>query len=895
MSVPSVNSIDVVNGIDPAPDLSKKPTVSGQKNVTEGLVYTNEHCIGCNKCIRACSCIGACVSTEPDENGNSRIIVNGSLCVACGACFDVCEHDARDFKDDTERFFSDLKNGEKISLLIAPAFPANYPDLYARILGGLKNLGINRMISVSFGADITTWGYINYIKEHDFTGGISQPCPAVVGYIERYLPELLPKLFPVQSPLMCAATYARKELGITDKLAFISPCIAKKLEIDDPNNHGLVNYNVTFDHLIDLANKNNIFGEPCTDEIEYGLGSIYPMPGGLKENIVWLLGDDVFVRQVEGEKRLYHYLEQNSNRIKDGKTPFLFIDALNCEKGCICGTGTELALSVTDDSLYHLHDIKEKVKKNTADSAWSRAATCEERLDSLNKQFADLKLEDYLRTYTDLSDQYERRIPSKDELNMIFVEMNKKDEESRHINCSCCGYDTCEGMAIAIYNGFNHKDNCVHYLKDMIAMKAAETDSMTGLPNSAGFRSHVNKLKAAGTLTKYNAFYLNLKNFGLVNRRFGKLNADSIIIQYADFWNTFTEADEFVGRLTGDKFIILLRKERSESLFALLEGVETHVTKENQDVPVIIGAVAGCFDIDDNNLDSETILGRCSTALNVAMNKSHVPYVFSTLELHEQVIRRKQLLEIFPIALELGEFMPYYQPKVNTETNTLAGAEALVRWVRDGSVVSPGEFIPILEEDDSICKLDFYIFERVCKDIRKWIDSGIDPVRISTNFSRNNLSSPDFSEHIRNIIDKYEIPREFIEVELTETMSEAEDEKMGKFIRSMQESDIMMAIDDFGTGYSSLNLLRDFPADVLKLDKSFIDKHTNTRRDSVVVANIAKMAKELNMSVITEGVESREQVDFLKGVNINLVQGYFYDKPLAKEAFEERLINKVYN
>lgn len=887
MSVPEVTLLSSISK-------DEHKNASSLKNITKGLVYTNEHCIGCNKCIRACSCIGACISTEPDENGNSRIEVDGSLCVACGACFDVCEHDARVFRDDTERFFEDLKNGEKISLLIAPAFPANYPDKYAHILGGLKKLGVNRMISVSFGADITTWGYINYIKDHNFEGGISQPCPAVVGYIERYIPELIPKLFPVQSPLMCAAIYARKELGITDKLAFISPCIAKKLEIDDPVNHGLVNYNVTFDHLIDHVEKNNIYGEPCSDDIEYGLGSIYPMPGGLKENVVWLLGDDVFIRQIEGEKRLYHYLEQNKDRIGNGKTPFLFVDALNCEKGCLCGTGTELSMADTDDSLCHLHDIKERVKKNTPDSAWSRPATCRERLDSLNRQFSHLDLRDYLRTYTDLSHQYVRLIPNGEELDMIFNDMNKKDENSRHINCSCCGYDTCKNMAIAIYNGFNHKDNCVHYLKDMVAMKAAETDSMTGLPNSAGFRSHVNKLKISGDLTKYNAFYLNLKNFGLVNRRFGKINADSIIIQYADFWKNFTESDEFVGRLTGDKFIILLRKERSGNLLALLEGIETHITKDDKDLPVIIGATAGCLDIDDNSLDSEAILGRCSTALNVAMNKSHAPYVFSTLELHEQVIRRKHLLEIFPTSLESGEFMPFYQPKVNTETNTLAGAEALVRWVRDGIVISPGEFIPILEEDDSICRLDFYIFERVCQDIRKWIDNGIDPVRISTNFSRNNLTSPEFPGHIKNIIEKYRIPKEYIEVELTETISEAEDEKMGKFIRAMQESDIKMAIDDFGTGYSSLNLLRDFPADVLKLDKSFIDKHTDTERDSVVVANIAKMARELNMSIITEGVESREQVDFLKGVNINLVQGYFYDKPLTKEAFEERLLNKTY-
>jgi hypothetical protein len=117
------------------------------------------------------------------------------------------------------------------------------------------------------------------------------------------MPELIPKLFPVQSPLMCAAIYARQELGITDKLAFISPCIAKKLEIDDPNNHGVVSYNVTFTHLMKYAEKHNLYADPCVDEIEYGLGSIYPMPGGLKENVLWLLGEDVFIRQVEGEKK----------------------------------------------------------------------------------------------------------------------------------------------------------------------------------------------------------------------------------------------------------------------------------------------------------------------------------------------------------------------------------------------------------------------------------------------------------------------------------------------------------------------------------------------------------------------------------------------------------------
>ena len=208
----------------------------------ESLVYTNENCVGCNKCIKVCSCVGACISTEPDERGVSRINVDPKRCVACGACFDACDHNARSWRDDTDAFFADLQKGDSISVLIAPAFKANYPEEYEQVLGGLKKLGVKRFINVSFGADITTWGYINYIRQHGFTGGISQPCPAVVAYIEKYHPELLPKLFPV--------IYARKEIGITDKFAFISPCIAKKMEIDDPHNEGLVQYNVTFDHLM---------------------------------------------------------------------------------------------------------------------------------------------------------------------------------------------------------------------------------------------------------------------------------------------------------------------------------------------------------------------------------------------------------------------------------------------------------------------------------------------------------------------------------------------------------------------------------------------------------------------------------------------------------------------
>lgn len=440
----------------------------------KSLVFTNDKCIGCNKCISVCSCIGACVSHEVD--GMNRIDVDGDRCIACGACFDVCEHNAREYMDDTERFFEDLKKGERISILLAPAFKANYPREYESVLGGLKQLGVNRIISVSFGADITTWGYLNYIEQNNFLGGISQPCPAVVGYIERNLPELLPKLFPVQSPMMCAAIYARKEMGIQDKLAFISPCIAKKMEIDDPNNQGYVSYNVTFDHLMKYVQKHHISGGLQSDEIEYGLGSIYPMPGGLKENVYWFLGESVFIRQMEGEKHMYHYLENNKRPLKQGTTPYLFVDALNCSAGCIYGTGCDPKKGETDEPLCNLLQIREDSKNTTLNSAWSKKLSPKQRLKQFNKQFRNLKLEDYLRNYTDRSGQCITKVPTEAERNAIFMDMNKITQADRSINCSCCGYESCRQMTDAIFNGFNKKENCIYYIKHEVEKQKEEAE-----------------------------------------------------------------------------------------------------------------------------------------------------------------------------------------------------------------------------------------------------------------------------------------------------------------------------------------------------------------------------------------------------------------------------------
>ncbi len=437
-------------------------------DVITSLVHTNDKCQGCNRCISDCPVLTANFQVETKER--QRIEVHGENCIQCGACLDACEHQARGFYDDTERFFCDLKNGVQLSVLLAPAFQANYPDEYASVLGGLKKLGINHIISVSFGADITTWGYINYISENNFKGGISQPCPAVVNYIERYVPELISKLVPIHSPMMCAAIYVKKYMGIKDRLAFISPCIAKKAEITDPNTHGFISYNLTFDHFMDYVRRNGLKGPDASDEIEYGLGSIYPMPGGLKENVYWFCGEEVFIRQVEGKKHAYEFLEDYKERVKSGKLLPFMVDILNCDKGCIYGTGVEPSKLASEDTFYNIQRIKEQSKRSKSGHPFSRRLSHKKRLKLLNKKFSGLKLKDFMRSYTDKSKSVSLLHPKEPELDKIFNTMNKLTREDRMINCGACGYSSCHEMAEAIYNNCNIPKNCVHYIKGEIQM-----------------------------------------------------------------------------------------------------------------------------------------------------------------------------------------------------------------------------------------------------------------------------------------------------------------------------------------------------------------------------------------------------------------------------------------
>ncbi len=432
-------------------------------NFVEQIYLNEEKCVGCNKCLTNCPVTGANIVYLVD--GNNKIKINTEKCIHCGKCIKVCDHNARDFKDDTERFFQDLCNGKKISIIAAPSLIVNF-DECKKLLGYLKNLGVNLIYDVSFGADITVWAYLRAMKKDNLNTMIAQPCPPIVNYIQKYQPELIDKLAPVHSPMMCTAIYMKKYANIDDDIAFLSPCVAKADEINDKNTYGYIKYNVTFKKLTEYLEANHIdisqYEESEFDDIGCSLGFLFSRPGGLKENIELHI-KDAWIRQINGPHNAYKYLEDYNNNLKNNKQIPLVVDILNCSYGCNFGTGTcnKYANSTTIDEVDYKFDKLKKIKKTDKGGKLIR-----KKFNWLHNYLdKNLKLQDFKRSYNKniiVDDIIE---PSDKQYDEIFIKMNKLSEESRNINCSACGYGSCKTMAKCIHNGLNVWSNCIDYNK----------------------------------------------------------------------------------------------------------------------------------------------------------------------------------------------------------------------------------------------------------------------------------------------------------------------------------------------------------------------------------------------------------------------------------------------
>lgn len=417
-------------------------------------------------------------------------------------------------------------------------------------------------------------------------------------------------------------------------------------------------------------------------------------------------------------------------------------------------------------------------------------------------------------------------------------------------------------------------------------------DRLTGAANSDGFMRYTGMLAATGQLVNYTAAFINIKNFKYVNKVFGNRQGDKLLHDFAAAMTDFIGQDGKFARLGGDNFILIIKKGRVNDLRVFIEALSFEMGSDDDRQIYDLRLRMGIYEAGENDTVSD-VMNKSSIAYISAKNSRLSDVVYFSPLLLEESNHRKKISTLFPKALENREFTVYYQPKVELDTNKLCGCEALCRWIKDGRVVPPMEFIPVLENEGSICRLDFYVLEKVCEDIKSWLDDGIEPVKVSVNFSKHHLHNKRLADRIIGIIKKYGIDGKYLEVELTEMTGTDDLAAMGLFVEEMKKNGIGTSIDDFGTGYSSLNLLKDLDVDVIKLDKSFFTNinsdNDETSTDKIVVKNIVSMINELNMEAISEGVETGYQADFLRNIHCKMAQGFLFDRPLPKNEFEKRL------
>jgi len=383
--------------------------------------------------------------TYQDDAGNIKVEIDSDKCIACGRCFSACNHNARYYVDDTERFFDDLAKGVPISIIAAPAIRANMPE-WQRLFTYLKQLGVNRIYDVALGADICIWGYVRYIEKNRSVPIITQPCPVIVSYCEMYRQDLLKNLSPVQGPMACVSIYMKDYEGVTDRIAVLSPCVAKANEFAET---GLAQYNVTFARLQEYLLNNNIKlpeEETSFDHGESGLGALFPMPGGLRENIEFFMGKSLTVDKAEGSN-VFRVLDAYADSPAE-TLPRVF-DVLNCREGCNGGTACSDSVSV-----FKINREMDNRRKTVTENRKR------EYFDDLYKKYDNtLDLNRFLRKYKP-SPTVLPQITDED-IEKSFILLNKTELEKQLIDCGACGSDTCRDMARKIALGVNIPTSCI--------------------------------------------------------------------------------------------------------------------------------------------------------------------------------------------------------------------------------------------------------------------------------------------------------------------------------------------------------------------------------------------------------------------------------------------------
>lgn len=427
-------------------------------------------------------------------------------------------------------------------------------------------------------------------------------------------------------------------------------------------------------------------------------------------------------------------------------------------------------------------------------------------------------------------------------------------------------------------------------LHEMAALaNSVRIDELTGLYNRRGFLEKAAIMIVNAPKEHYMVTVLNFEHFKLINDQYGTTAGDRLLKFAAKVIKeslSLNKEEGIAGRLYSDKFIILSLAKMTESK----EHEEFHnILSSPPFLPQKVRFRLGRCLVDDPNRPLASYVDRASMA-EQSINGDYGSYIaVYNNSMMDELLKRQAIASHMVIALQNREFQPYFQPQFNHVSGEVIGAEALVRWNHDGKLISPNDFIPLFEQNGFIYEMDRYIWEKVCINLRKWIDQGINPPPISVNVSRVDLLHKHCQEFLLSLLKKYSLPIYLLRIEITESAF-SNLSPVFNAIENLINAGFTVEIDDFGSGYSSLNSLKDMKASILKLDMRFFAQCADEARSGTIVQFSVRLAKWLKMEVIAEGVETSSQADFLKSIGCFFIQNYLYSKPLPLSDFENLLV-----
>lgn len=480
-----------------------------------------------------------------------------------------------------------------------------------------------------------------------------------------------------------------------------------------------------------------------------------------------------------------------------------------------------------------------------------------------------------------------RRFPKADEQQTVELIGSRKDGSEFPLEMSLGSWETEKGVFFSsIIRDITERKISEEKINDLVYL-----DPLTGLPNRRLFHDRLSSLleQSHKIETNFSLFYMDLDNFKMINDRFGHAIGDLFLKNVTERFEHHISSKDTLSRVGGDEFVLLLPHTEYGKAAGiaqkLVDALNEPFQLEGEEIFTSLSVGISLYPSDGR--ECETLIKNADIAMYQAKAEGKNGYQFFTQRMNEAISRKSVLATGLRKGIERGEFTIHYQPQISLANEEISGVEALIRWNHpEWGNISPAEFIPIAEETGSIAKIGEFVLMEACRQNKAWQNAGLPPFRMAVNISARQFAQADFPGIVANVLQVSGLAPQYLELELTETVIQ-NDQYAIATMQALSSLGLHLSIDDFGTGYSSLSYLKLFPIRTLKIDQHFTRNIETDSKDEALVKTIIRMAHDLELNVIAEGVETKEQLQFLKDQNCNQAQGYYFNRPLPPEEIEK--------